>query len=146
VAVDAAGNAYLVGSTASTNFPTTTGPADGGGTDIFVAKLSPSGTSLVYSTYLGGGNNDQSYAVAVDAAGNAYLTGTTSSPNFPTTASAYQASFSGYSSAFLAKLNSTGDALLYGSYFNGSGSSASVSGAAPTSTGFGPASPANALR
>jgi hypothetical protein len=130
VAVDAAGNAYLVGTTASTNFPTTTGPAYGGGTDIFVGKLSPSGQSLVYSTYLGGGSNDQSYAVAVDSAGNAYLTGSTSSPNYPTTASAYQTSFSGYSSAFLAKLNITGDALLYSSVLNGSNSSANVSGTA----------------
>src|SRR5207253_2706350 len=86
IAVDSSGDAYITGYTFSTNFPTMNPlqPANAGGVDAFVAKLNPTGSALVYSTYLGGGGDDHSYGIAVDASGNAYLTGFTSSTNFPT--------------------------------------------------------------
>ena len=87
IAVDSAGNAYVTGITQSTDFPTMNPlqPAYGGGDqDAFVAKINPTGSALVYSTYLGGGENDLGYGIAVDSAGNAYVTGATSSTNFPT--------------------------------------------------------------
>jgi uncharacterized repeat protein (TIGR01451 family) len=85
VAVDSAGNAYVAGSTGSTNFPVTPGALQStraGAFDAFAAKLNPSGTALVYSTYLGGSANDQIYGVAVDPAGAAYVAGRTDSINF----------------------------------------------------------------
>ena len=90
IAVDAAGNAYVGGLAISTGFPTTPGafqPGIGGGSsfDAFVAKLDPTGTALVYSTYLGGDGQDQVNGIAIDAAGNAYVTGFTGSTDFPTT-------------------------------------------------------------
>jgi hypothetical protein len=94
--VDASGNAYVTGVTAATNFPTVNAfqPTINGpdpdtsfcfyGTEAFVAKLSASGSSLLYSTYLGGIKYDGGNAIAVDDAGNAYVTGSTGSRNFPT--------------------------------------------------------------
>ncbi len=93
IAVDSAGNAYVTGLTGSTDFPVTPGAFQttfGGGIDAFVTKLNPSGTVLVYSTYLGGSSNDYANGIAVDSAGNAYVTGDTSSTNFPTTPGAFQ--------------------------------------------------------
>src|SRR5215470_16498427 len=86
IAVDASGNAYVAGKTGSINFPTKNPlqPASGGGDDAFVAKLDPSGSALVYSTYFGGSALDEAHGIAVDTAGNAYVTGQTSSTNFPT--------------------------------------------------------------
>src|SRR5882762_8523809 len=127
IAVDADGNAYVVGWTNSSNFPTTAGAFQttfGGGTnfDTFVTKLNPTGSALVYSTYLGGSGSDAGRKIAVDAAGNAYVVGQTSSSNFPTTTGAFQTSFGGgYSDAFLTKLNSTGSALVYSTYLGGTG-------------------------
>ncbi len=89
--MDPAGSAYVTGGTASSDFPTTSGAFDtsynGGGSDAFVAKLNPAGSSATYATFLGGNGgeyNGQDYGrgVAVDAAGNAYVTGFTTSPNF----------------------------------------------------------------
>jgi hypothetical protein len=124
IAVDGAGNAYLVGDTLSTNFPTANamqnsfaGGADSG--DAFIAKLNPSGTALVYSTYLGGNGSDDAVSVAIDSAGNAYLTGQTNSTNFPTL-NPLQATFGGgIRDAWVAKLNSTGSALVYSTYIGG---------------------------
>jgi hypothetical protein len=125
IAVDAAGNAYVTGDTYSTDFPTTAGAYQtsfGGTDDAFVAKLNATGTALVYSTYLGGTGNDQATGIAVDAAGNAYVTGTTTSNDFPTTAGACQTSLGGgYYDAFVTKLNATGTALLYSTYLGGTG-------------------------
>src|SRR5207253_8265579 len=86
IGVDAAGNAYLTGITFANNFPTQNpiqATKGGGNTDAFVTKLNAAGTALVYSTYLGGNANDYGNSIAVDAAGNAYLTGLTESTNFP---------------------------------------------------------------
>ncbi len=125
IAVDASGNAYVTGRTRSTNFPTVN-PIQatfGGGTsdDTFVTKLNASGSALVYSTYLGGSGDDDVQVIAVDGSGNAYVTGNTTSTNFPT-ASPFQASHGGGGNdAFVAKLNAVGSALVYSTYLGGSG-------------------------
>ena len=77
IAVDSSGNAYVTGSTCSTDFPTMNPlqPANGGGDDAFVTKLNPTGSALVYSTYLGGSGSDVGNGIAVDSSGNAYVTG-----------------------------------------------------------------------
>lgn len=127
ISVDASGSAYLVGQTQSLNFPVTAGAYDAtlsGSTDVFVAKLDPTGSSLSYATYLGGSGSDDGLAIAVDAAGNAYVTGNTTSNNFPTL-NAYQNSNGGGQDAFLAKLNAAGSALMYSTYFGGTGSDVS---------------------
>ena len=93
ISVDSSGNAYITGSSKSTAFPTTPGAYQtnlSGVGDIFVTKLNASGTALEYSTYLGGGLYEAGMGIAVNAAGNAYVTGYTSSPDFPTTAGAFQ--------------------------------------------------------
>ena len=96
IAVDGSGNAYVTGGTTSTNFPTTAGAFQtslgGCQYNAFVTKLNAGGTALVYSTYLGGNNYDDGTGIAVDGSGNAYVTGYTSSTNFPTTTGAFQTS------------------------------------------------------
>ncbi|MBI1729344.1 SBBP repeat-containing protein [Candidatus Acetothermia bacterium] len=124
IAVDAAGNIYVLGNTFSTNFPTKN-PLQGslaGGTsvDLFVAKLNATGTTLIYSTYLGGSNIDTGHALAVDGLGNAYVAGVTFSSNFPTK-NPLQASRHGSSDLFVAKLDPTGSTLVYSTYLGGSG-------------------------
>jgi hypothetical protein len=124
IAVDAAGNAYVTGDTGSTDFPTTAGAFQPGGPGAFVTKLDPTGGALVYSTYLGGSDFDQGTGIAVDAAGNAYVTGGTSSTDFPTTAGAFQTTFGGglgFPDAFVTKLNASGTALVYSTYLGGGG-------------------------
>src|SRR5216684_529995 len=126
IAVDSSGNAHVAGVTNSADFPTTLAAfqtASGGGiSDVFVTKLNPTGAGLVYSTYLGGGGYDNSGAIVVDSAGNAYVSGVTMSTNFPTTLGAFQASFGGGTvDAFVTKLNPTGVALVYSTYLGGSG-------------------------
>jgi hypothetical protein len=130
IAVDGAGNAYVTGSTRSTNFPLTASAyqsALGGSQDAIVAKIAPptggGPALLVYSTYLGGIGSDSGQGIAVDAAGNAYVTGFTNSTNFPTTpATAYQAVSGGSLDAFVAKLNPTlsgAASLVYSTYLGG---------------------------
>lgn len=129
IAIDSAGNAYVTGYTYSTNFPTTPGAFQnkfgGSLSDIFVAKLAASGSALVYSTFLGGSGNDLGNSIAVDSAGNTYLTGSTSSVDFPTTSSAFQRSYGGnsmfYGDVYVAKLNLQGSALAYSTYLGGYG-------------------------
>jgi hypothetical protein len=124
IAVDTAGNAYITGETRSTNFPTTPGVLQttlGGVQDAFVTKLNAAGTALVYSTYLGGSGTDFAAGIAVDTGGHAYVTGTTASPNFPTTLGGFQRSRAGGEDAFVSKLNAAGTALLYSSYLGGPG-------------------------
>jgi len=107
IAVDGSGDAYVTGATLSNNFPTTPGtlrPSKIGGENAFVSKLNPTGTALVYSTYLGGGFIDFGSGIAVDGSGDAYVTGATLSNNFPTTPGAPQAVFDGfYWDAFVSK-------------------------------------------
>ncbi|HXH47880.1 MAG TPA: SBBP repeat-containing protein [Terriglobia bacterium] len=122
IAVDATGNAYVTGTTGSLNFPTTGGQANlGGGRDVFVAKLNPSGTALLYSVFLGGGNLDRATGVAVDSSGDAYLAGYTTSTDFPATMGAFQANNAGNTDAFLTKLDPTGTSLVYSTYLGGGG-------------------------
>lgn len=124
VAVDSQGNAYVAGVTNSASFPTTPGvyqSASGGLLDVFVAKLNPTGTSLIYSTYLGGASGDWSLGIAVDGDGNAFVAGYTFSQNFPVTAGAFQTAFGGDSTdGFVVRLNSTGTSLIYSTYLGGS--------------------------
>src|SRR5439155_5776765 len=87
IAVDASGNAYVAGFTSSSNFPTTAGTfqtTNGGDYDAFVTKLNPTGSALVYSTYLGGSSHEEGRGIAVDASATAYVDGTTSTCTFPT--------------------------------------------------------------
>jgi hypothetical protein len=123
IAVDSAGNAYVTGQTASTNFPTKSPlqPAYGGGSyDGFVSKINPSGSALLYSTYLGGNGEDLGQGIAVDAAGDAYVTGYTTSTNFRTK-NPLQAANAGAGDGFVAEINPTGSALVYSTYLGGSG-------------------------
>jgi len=122
IAVDGSDNAYLSGSTGSTDFPTANPlqPVNGGSGDAFVAKFNSTGSALVYSTYLGGSNGDTGDSIAVDALGNAYVTGVTASTDFPT-ASALQPTNAGLSDGFVAKLDAAGATLVYSTYLGGSG-------------------------
>jgi uncharacterized repeat protein (TIGR01451 family) len=120
IAVDASGNAYVTGLTTSLSFPTANPlqAANGGGIDAFVSKLNAAGSALVYSTYLGGGSNDEGFGIAVDASGNAYITGRTTSSNYPT-ANPLQPANGGGLDAFVSKLNAAGSALVYSTYLGG---------------------------
>lgn len=148
IAVDAAGNAYVTGFTSSANFPTANPlqPTFDGSlcqsglllcSDAFVAKLDATGSTLIYSTYLGGNHSDEGTSIAVDTFGNAYVTGLTRSSNFPTTPGAFQLAFSGglcslsggdpgpppdapCPDVFVTKLSANGSALIYSTYLGGS--------------------------
>ncbi|MCG3111300.1 MAG: SBBP repeat-containing protein [Candidatus Manganitrophus sp. SB1] len=129
IAIDASGQAYVTGLTYSADFPTSPGAFDttfnwssfkDEASDVFVVKLNPGATSLLYSTFLGGMRNDSGHDIAVDASGNAHITGSTTSPNFPTTAGAFDTTFADGGDAFAAKLNSSGSTLLYATYLGGS--------------------------
>jgi hypothetical protein len=126
IAVDSGGNVVVGGSTSSSNFPTANAyQASLASTfinDVFISKLNPSGSAFVYSTYLGGTGSDDCLSLAVDAAGNAYLTGTTSSADFPVV-DAFQTTKSSLASdAYVAKLGPTGANLIYSSYLGGTDS------------------------
>src|SRR3972149_3305628 len=125
ISVDTSGSAYVTGGTFSANFPTTglyTGFA--GWSDAFVAKINTAGDAVIYSTYIGGSNEDWSYGIAVDASGNAYIAGLTVSSDFPV-ASPIQAACidcsNSYSDAFITKINSLGDSTVYSTYLGGNG-------------------------
>jgi hypothetical protein len=136
IAVDGVGNAYVTGVTYSANFPTTPGAfqevcngGSGCGTygDAFVAKINPSGSALVYSTFLGGSDEDYGLGVTVDSDGNAYITGGTRSTDFPVTPGAFETTFNNgndcayCSNGFVTKLNPTGSALVFSTFLGGSG-------------------------
>src|SRR6266850_132631 len=132
IAVDAAGAAYVTGFTTSADFtlgctaPCTVLDATlGGGRDAFVTKLDPTGSALLYSTYLGGNNLDEGNGIAVDDAGAAYVTGFTFSEGFTAGCTApctvLDPTLSGGVDAFVTKLDPTGSALLYSTYLGGSG-------------------------
>lgn len=144
IAVDIHGNAYVTGETASPDFPITLGafqedfPSDFNTVEppdendelelqqntvdsVFVTKLSTDGSSLIYSTFLGGSDDDEGSDIAVDDMGNAYVTGETTSENFPTTLGAFQeTSRGGVDDVFVTKLNSNGSALIYSTLLSGS--------------------------
>ncbi len=122
VAIDAAGNAYIVGSTSSTNFPVASALQrnfGGGPFDVFVAKINPAGTNLVYATYFGGSSIDQGFDIAVDSSGSAYITGLTISSNFPNQNALQTVKGGGTFDAFVTKLNPAGNNLVYSTYLGG---------------------------
>jgi hypothetical protein len=132
LAVDAGGNAYVTGTTKSSNFPTTGGAFDRTQnippncprcatdvTDGFVFKLNAAGSALRYSTYLGGTEDDSPRGIAVDGSGNAYVTGETLSGDFPTRAGSFQRTRRGEYDVFVTKLNPTGTALTYSTFLGG---------------------------
>jgi len=128
IAVDAAGNAYVAGYTMSSDFPRVSAfdrtLGKNGDVDAFVSKLDATGTALVWSTYIGGsGSTDRAIGIAVDSAGSAYITGSTSGTDFPTTAAAWQKSIAG-GAGFVAKLGVAGNALVYSTYVSGATPSA----------------------
>jgi Abnormal spindle-like microcephaly-assoc'd, ASPM-SPD-2-Hydin/Beta-propeller repeat len=143
MAVDSAGNAYLSGGAISTDFPTMNPfqPTNHGKTDAFVTKLNSTGSAVVYSTYLGGLGYDSAFGITVDASGNAYVGGETTSNDFPITAGAFQTvcgggcAGGGASAVFVTALNSTGSGLLYSTFLGGSGSTRLVEGMAVDSAG-----------
>lgn len=128
IAVAANGNAFVTGNTRSVDFPTTAqgfqlnfaGGSGNAPTDAFVTKLNPTGSGLLYSTYLGGSDNDYGAGIAVDASGNAYLTGLTYSATFPTTGGAPQSIYRGGGDAFITKIDPTGSVLIYSTFLGGS--------------------------
>jgi len=121
IALDDAGNAYVAGATSSTEFPTTSGAYDTIGPidwdeDVFVTKLNPAGSALVYSTFLGGEYPDAGLAIAIDGLGCAFVTGRTNSNDFPATPTAYDTSLSDSDDAFVTKLTADGSDLIYSTY------------------------------
>ncbi|HUZ47705.1 MAG TPA: SBBP repeat-containing protein [Terriglobia bacterium] len=130
IAVDAVGSVYVAGGTTSANFPVTAGAFQStlkGPMDGFVSKINPAGTAFSYSTFLGGSSADECHDVAVDASGNAFLTGTAKSSDFPITEGAFDANCgtdglcNGSRDGFVAKLNAAGSELIYSTYLGGSG-------------------------
>jgi hypothetical protein len=124
IAVNDSGNAYVTGYTASINFPNEDpymNDPDGGLYDAFVTKFSASGSSLVYSTYLGGIGNDEGRGIAVDSSGNAYVTGYTASTSFPVVNAYMTDPDGGLYDAFVTKLSASGDSLTYSTYLGGTG-------------------------
>lgn len=126
IAVNASGNAYVAGATGTATFPTTPGAfqtvigsAAGSGNDAFITELNTSGSGLVYSTFLGGAEEDYAGGVAIDGAGNAYAAGQTFSTNFPVK-NAFQQNLKGTANAYVAKLSPNGSALAYPTYLGGS--------------------------
>jgi uncharacterized repeat protein (TIGR01451 family) len=121
IALDGQGNAYITGETSSTDFPTANAYRGwlNDALDAFVLKLNPSGTAPVYATYFGGDSIDSGYGIAVDAAGNAYVTGVTYSDNFLSTSGVVQRFNGGNGDGFVAKLNAAGNGLVYSSYLGG---------------------------
>ena len=132
IAIDSAGNAYITGFTGAPNFPITSGSFQNerkGFSTAFVTKLNTTGTAIIYSTYLGGSNYEAGSGIAVDSAGNAYVTGYTASLDFPTTSNAYKRRFrGGYTDVFVTKLTATGNALIYSTYLGGRGDYDSAAG------------------
>jgi hypothetical protein len=134
--VDDDGFAYVVGETRSAKFPVTSGAFDetynGGLNEVFVAKVNADGSGLIYATFLGGREDDQGRNIAIDAAGNAYVTGNTHSRDFPVTPGAFQTSLNTnesypFADAFVTKLSANGSDLVYSTYLGGTGSDGGVS-------------------
>ena len=111
--MDASGDVYIAGYTEALNFPIAGAyqATNQGSVNAFVAKLSAAGTSLIYATYVGGNSDDRAWGIAVDTLGNAYVTGSTTSTNFPLVSS-LRSTLGGGRDAFVFKLNSRGNALI----------------------------------
>jgi hypothetical protein len=154
IAVNSAGHAYVTGTTTSTSFPTTAGafqatyPGTVATPSAFVTELNPSGSALVYSTYLGGSGQildeglspffvgDGATGIALDGAGDAYVTGSAQSTNFPTTAGAFQTTLAGSEDAFVTELNASGTGLVYSTDLGGSNPAAGATGSFATGAGI----------
>lgn len=125
IAIDSSGNSYVTGNTLSTNFPTTNQyQTDQTSNDAFILKLGSGGSTLSYSTYLGGSDDETGYGIALDGSNNAYIVGETNSSNFPTTTGAYQTTRGNTYDAFVAKFDTTSSgssSRLYVTYFGGNG-------------------------
>jgi hypothetical protein len=127
--VDGAGNAYVSGSTPSLDWPTTAGAFDrvNNNNDAFVTKLNAAGSALVYSTFVGGSDFDSLGAIVLDTSGNAWLTGNTSSVDFPVSANAADTTFNGGGSdVVIAELNATGSALPFATFLGGTNSEGGI--------------------
>jgi hypothetical protein len=143
IAVDGSGDAYVTGYTYSSDFPTTPGAfqttcgsCSGGLFDAFVTKLNATGSALIYSTYLGGSGLDEGFSIALDASGDAYVTGYTLSANFPI-AHAIDSTYDTNGDAFVTELNPTGSGLVYSTYLGGSNAQASECGTPSCTVGYG---------
>jgi hypothetical protein len=123
IAVDSLGNIYVTGETQAIDFPTfkPIQASSGGGFDAFLTVLNPQGSTFIFSTYIGGSGDDSAAGIAVDASGNSYVTGGTSSANFPTTGNS---ALHGGGDAFVFKMNPAGSALMYSILLGGSGNEA----------------------
>ena len=118
VAVDGSGNVYVAGTTSSPDFPGATGP--GGGLDVFVTKLDPRGTRVLFSAYIGGSGIDEARGLAIDSEGHAYVVGSTTSTNFPTR-NPRQPANAGGTDGFVFKLSTLGTGLVFSTYHGGTG-------------------------
>ncbi|MGA8271225.1 MAG: choice-of-anchor D domain-containing protein [Candidatus Sulfotelmatobacter sp.] len=122
IAVDSTGSAYVTGYTDSTDFPLANpGSVPAGSTHVFIAKLDATGSNLVYADYLGGNGYDYGFALVLGSSNEVYLTGSTTSSNFPTV-NPYQGTYPGSYNVFLTKVSADGSSLLYSTYLGGSGS------------------------
>ena len=123
LAVDGSGNVYVTGKTPSSDFPTTPEAFDitlNGSNDVFVTKINPSGSALVFSTFLGGSEADEGFSIALHSNGNAYVAGITWSANFPTTVGAFDTTDNGNYDVFITRLSQTGSVLDYSTFLGGS--------------------------
>lgn len=124
VVVDSSGDAYVTGVTASANFPVTSSvyqTTNAGDGDVFVTKFNPAGSGVLFSTFLGGTGDDIPAQILLDASGDIFLVGSTTSPNFPTTAGVFQSGYAGNQDAFLTEMKPDGSALIYSTYLGGTG-------------------------
>ncbi len=121
IAVDSSGDLYVAGYTDSTDFPLATIGALPAGDHVFVAKLDPTGSNLLYADYIGGNDQDYGFALALDSANNVYVTGSTASSNFPLV-NPFQSQYPGSYNGFLSEVSPDGSSLLYSTYLGGNGS------------------------
>ncbi len=122
ITIDTSNNVYITGHTSSTDFDVTQGAYQttfAGYVDVYVSKLNSLGTTLIYSTYIGGISDDRGFAITIDSTDNVYITGYTGSVDYDVTQGAYQTTFGGYLDAFVSKLNTVGNVLIYSTYLGG---------------------------